>query len=228
MVIVAVPFILVFIASPRNHAFLQARWASSEMEERFRLQRAEQLQEERRQRPGDRLAERSRMPWFILVTRKSVKHYKAQALGFRSRNLFLSRNWPEENQRLSNSSFPLVADYALFVSASWKGGSRSLRTNPLQVPIGHVAAATTSCSKWLGQAPAQFGRGYGEVLWCFVCFLLLCATCKISSIQSLYHIWCLGELLASYNVENWYVPLWSSSHLSVKMTKKLPLDFLFP
>ncbi len=63
MVIVAVPSTLVFVASPRNHAFFQARWASSEMEERFRLQRAEQLQEERRQRLGDSLAERSRMSW---------------------------------------------------------------------------------------------------------------------------------------------------------------------
>lgn len=50
------------------------------MEERFRLQRAEQLQEERRQRPGDRLAERSRMPWFILVTCKSVKHYRGPSI----------------------------------------------------------------------------------------------------------------------------------------------------
>ena len=110
------------------------------------------------------------------------------------------------------------------------------------MPIGDVAAATTSCSKWLGQAPAELGRGYGEAL----CVSRFCV-CNVEDLfnpitssylvlegatcirhQSLHHFWCLRELLASdtWNTDNWYVPLWSSSHLSLKTTKKLPLDFL--
>ena len=42
-----------FDSLPGREGFLvKARWASSEMQERFRLQRAEQLQEERRDRPA--------------------------------------------------------------------------------------------------------------------------------------------------------------------------------
>ena len=177
------------------------------MEERFRLQRAEQLQEERRQRPGDRLAERSRMPWFILVTCKSVKHYRGPSIWGVSQ----PQPFPFQNSNIR--------------SASWKGGSCG---NP--VTSGADWSCCSSNCKLLQVAWTSSGAIWQRLWRSFVMFCVFLAF--VCNLEDLFNpitlsYLVLGGATCIIQVESWYVPLWSSSHLSVKMTKKLSLDFLF-
>ena len=110
-------------------------------------------------------------------------------------------------------------------SASWKGGSCG---NP--VTSGADWSCCSSNCKLLQVAWTSSGAIWQRLWRSFVMFCVFLAF--VCNLEDLFNpitlsYLVLGGATCIIQVESWYVPFWSSSHLCVKMTKKLSLDFLF-